>query len=89
MREGRWDRSLFLGRELLGQTLGIVGLGRIGGEIATRAHAFGMRVIAFDPSIAECALSGPAGTARRDAGGTARVCDRPHYPHPTHERRRG
>ncbi len=53
MREGRWDRSLFLGRELLGQTLGIVGLGRIGGEIATRAHAFGMRVMAFDPYIAD------------------------------------
>ena len=53
MREGRWDRSLFLGRELLGQTLGIVGLGRIGGEIAARAHAFGMHVVAYDPYIAD------------------------------------
>jgi D-3-phosphoglycerate dehydrogenase / 2-oxoglutarate reductase len=51
MREGRWDRSELLGTELNGRTLGIVGLGRIGGEIATRAHAFGMHVIAFDPYV--------------------------------------
>jgi len=53
MREGRWDRSQLLGRELQGQTLGIVGLGRIGGEVASRAHAFGMTVIAYDPYIAD------------------------------------
>jgi D-3-phosphoglycerate dehydrogenase len=53
MTAGRWDRSLFLGRELKGKTLGIVGLGRIGGEVATRAHAFGMQVVAFDPYIAD------------------------------------
>ncbi len=53
MSEGRWDRSLFLGRELKGKTLGIVGLGRIGGEVATRAHAFGMHVIAYDPYVAD------------------------------------
>ena len=40
MREGRWDRSDLLGTELKGKTLAIVGVGRIGGEIATRAHAF-------------------------------------------------
>lgn len=51
MREGRWDRSAFLGGELKGRSLGIVGLGRIGGEIATRAHAFGMTVRAYDPYI--------------------------------------
>jgi D-3-phosphoglycerate dehydrogenase len=51
MREGRWDRSQFLGTELLGRTLGIVGLGRIGSEVARRAKAFGMTVIAFDPYI--------------------------------------
>ncbi len=53
MTEGRWDRALFLGRELKGKTLGIVGLGRIGGEVATRAHAFGMSVVAYDPYIAD------------------------------------
>jgi D-3-phosphoglycerate dehydrogenase len=52
MREGRWDRSALLGRELKGRTLGIVGLGRIGGEVAHRAHSFGSDVVAFDPYIA-------------------------------------
>jgi len=51
MREGRWDRSDFLGTELFGRTLGIVGLGRIGSEVARRAKAFGMIVVAFDPYI--------------------------------------
>ena len=53
MTAGRWDRALYLGRELKGKTLGIVGLGRIGGEVAIRAHAFGMQVVAFDPYIAD------------------------------------
>jgi len=53
MRTGGWDRSTLLGSELKGRTLGIVGLGRIGGEVATRARAFGMEVIAYDPYIAE------------------------------------
>jgi len=53
MRTGRWDRSTLLGSELKGRTLGIVGLGRIGSEVATRARAFGMEVIAYDPYIAE------------------------------------
>lgn len=51
MRAGRWDRSDLLGTELAGRTLGIVGLGRIGGEICTRARAFGMNVVAFDPYV--------------------------------------
>ena len=53
MHAGRWDRSVLLGSELKGRTLGIVGLGRIGGEIATRARAFGMNVMAYDPYIAK------------------------------------
>ena len=52
MHAGRWDRSALLGSELKGRTLGIVGLGRIGSEVATRARAFGMNVIAYDPYIA-------------------------------------
>ena len=51
MREGRWDRSALIGTELRGRTLGIVGLGRIGSEIAVRARAFGMSVMAFDPYV--------------------------------------
>ncbi|MHB8838697.1 MAG: phosphoglycerate dehydrogenase [Gemmatimonadaceae bacterium] len=53
MHEGRWERSDLLGTELRGKTLGIVGLGRIGGEVAQRAHAFGMDVHAFDPYVGE------------------------------------
>ncbi|HVF39835.1 MAG TPA: phosphoglycerate dehydrogenase [Gemmatimonadaceae bacterium] len=53
MRGGAWDRSALLGSELKGRTLGIVGLGRIGGEIATRASAFGMEVVAYDPYISQ------------------------------------
>jgi D-3-phosphoglycerate dehydrogenase / 2-oxoglutarate reductase len=51
MHAGKWERSALLGSELKGRTLGIVGLGRIGGEVATRARAFGMNVVAYDPYI--------------------------------------
>ena len=53
MQAGRWDRSSLLGSELKGRTIGIVGLGRIGGEVASRARAFGMNVVAYDPYIAQ------------------------------------
>src|SRR5205085_9155974 len=53
MHAGRWDRSALLGSELKGRTLGIVGLGRIGGEVAARARALGMNLLAYGPSIAE------------------------------------
>src|SRR5258708_28998841 len=52
MREGKWDRKSFGGIELFKKTLGVVGLGRIGGEVAKRAQAFGMRVLAYDPYLA-------------------------------------
>jgi len=51
MRAGEWDRKSFNGVELYGKTLGLVGAGRIGGEVAVRARAFGMRVIVFDPFL--------------------------------------
>jgi len=47
----RWDRKRFVGHELFGKTLGIVGLGRIGSQVAARALAFGMHVIAHDPYV--------------------------------------
>jgi D-3-phosphoglycerate dehydrogenase len=53
MHAGRWERSFLLGAELRGRTLGIVGLGRIGGEIASRAQTFGMSLVAYDPYVAE------------------------------------
>ena len=51
IRAGRWERKPFIGTELHGKTLGIVGLGRIGGAVALRAAAFGMRLVASDPFI--------------------------------------
>lgn len=51
LAEGRWDRKAFTGVELKGKTLGIIGLGRIGQAIATRAGAFEMTVIAHDPYL--------------------------------------
>src|SRR5262245_34176512 len=53
MKDGRWDKKRFLGTELRGKTLGVAGLGRIGQEVAQRARAFGMRVIAHDPYISK------------------------------------
>ena len=53
MHAGRWERAELLGTELRGKTLGIVGLGRIGGEVAHRAHAFGMDVQAYDPYVGD------------------------------------
>jgi D-3-phosphoglycerate dehydrogenase / 2-oxoglutarate reductase len=55
MREGRWEKSSS-GAEVRGKTMGLIGLGRIGGEVAIRANAFDMRVLAFDPYISEAAV---------------------------------
>src|SRR6185295_8516931 len=51
MKAGEWNRKAFEGTELNGKTLGILGMGRIGGEVAKRAVAFGMRVLAYDPYL--------------------------------------
>ena len=51
LRSGQWERSKFVGTELFGKTLGIVGLGKIGTEVAKRAQVFGMRVLAYDPFL--------------------------------------
>ncbi len=49
--EGKWDRKSFMGFQLRGKTLGVVGLGAIGGEVAKRAQGLEMEVIAFDPVV--------------------------------------
>lgn len=51
IKAGQWDRKRFMGTELYGKVLGIVGLGRIGSEVAKRANAFGMKILAFDPYL--------------------------------------
>jgi len=50
---GTWDRKSFLGVELRNKTLGVMGMGRIGTEVAKRAKAFGMNILAFDPFLTE------------------------------------
>ncbi|KAM3607261.1 uncharacterized protein V6R79_004489 [Siganus canaliculatus] len=49
MKQGNWDRKKFMGAEIYGKVLGIVGLGRIGKEVASRMQSFGMRTIGYDP----------------------------------------
>src|SRR5437016_5221024 len=55
IHEGRWEKSTAAGTEVRGKTLGLIGLGRIGSEVAVRAEAFDMRVLAYDPFISEAA----------------------------------
>jgi len=51
MHQGKWERSKFTGVELFGKTLGIIGVGRVGGEIAKRAKAFEMKLLGYDPFL--------------------------------------
>jgi D-3-phosphoglycerate dehydrogenase len=51
LKEGRWDRKSYMGTQLADKTLGIIGLGRIGQEVARRARAFEMRILGFDPFL--------------------------------------
>src|SRR5207245_2057586 len=55
---GKWERSKFVGSQLAGKALGVVGLGRIGREVARRAAGLDMKVVGFDPFLA------PAGAAQ-------------------------
>ena len=52
MKAERFDRKAFAGVELYGKRLGVIGLGRIGREVAARARAFGMEIQAYDPFVA-------------------------------------
>ena len=52
-RDGKWERGRFVGVQLFGKTLGVMGLGRIGTEVAERAIALGMNVLAYDPLLNE------------------------------------
>lgn len=53
MRGGKWDRKSFKGTELHSKTLGVIGLGKIGREVALRSKSFGMKVIGYDPVLSE------------------------------------
>lgn len=53
MRLGKWDRKKFTGTELYGKTLGVIGLGKIGGAVARRGRGFEMDVVAYDPFVTQ------------------------------------
>ncbi|HIC95522.1 TPA: phosphoglycerate dehydrogenase [Candidatus Bipolaricaulota bacterium] len=53
LKAGKWEKKRLIGTELYGKTLGIIGLGRIGREVAKRASAFGMDLVAYDPYVRE------------------------------------
>ena len=53
LKQGRWERSKWGGVELSGKTLGVLGFGRIGQQVARRASGLGMRVVAYDPFVAK------------------------------------
>jgi len=53
MGQGKWEKKKFMGVELFNKTLGIIGLGNIGGEVAKRAQGLGMNVIAYDPFLSD------------------------------------
>jgi (S)-sulfolactate dehydrogenase len=63
VRAGRWPRADFIGEQLAGRTLGVIGLGEVGRRLARRADAFGMAVLGYDPYVPDGA----------DAGGVPRV----------------
>ncbi len=53
MKSGQWEKDELKGEELAGKTLGIIGIGRIGSEVARRGNVFGMTVVAYDPLLTE------------------------------------
>ena len=55
MKSGKWEKKLLMGHEIEGKTLGIIGCGRIGCAVATKAHALGMKVVAYKPPRVDCA----------------------------------
>jgi len=57
VRQGKWERKEFVGAQLAGKTLGIVGLGRIGREVGRRAAGLDMKILGFDPFLAPAAAS--------------------------------
>jgi D-3-phosphoglycerate dehydrogenase len=57
LRAGRWDRNKFVGTQLAGKTLGVVGLGRIGREVARRAAGLDMKILGFDPFLSPAAAA--------------------------------
>ena len=80
LKAGRWERSRWGGIELADKTLGVLGFGRIGQQVARRALGLGMRVVAYDPFVAPERFRELGVEHRRDAGGGLRGRRLPHAP---------
>jgi D-3-phosphoglycerate dehydrogenase len=72
MKQGRWEKKKLEGMELRGKTLGLIGLGQIGSDVARLAKAFEMQIIAYDPYVSSL-LAGELDSSRR----TLSVCTPP------------
>jgi D-3-phosphoglycerate dehydrogenase len=75
MKQGKWDKKSFLGEEIRGKVIGLVGFGRVGREVARRARAFGMTVVAHDPYV----LAGSAAELDVDLVSLDDLCQRSDY----------
>lgn len=75
MRAGRWDRSKLMGTQLAGKTIGVVGLGRIGREVAKRCAGLGMKVIGYDPFVAAAGAAQMGLEATGDLASMLPRCD--------------
>jgi D-3-phosphoglycerate dehydrogenase len=75
MKAGKWDRKSFQGTQLAGKTLAVVGLGRIGLSVATRAIAFEMKVLGYDPFLSEEKAKEYGIELSRDVDEIIRRCD--------------
>ncbi len=75
MRAGRWEKKKFVGTQLAGSTLGVIGLGRIGREVAKRAAAFGMMVLAYDPYVGREPGAKVTGELVESLSDMLKVCD--------------
>lgn len=56
VKSGKWERSKYSGMELTGKTLGVIGMGKIGREVAQKCMAFGMSVVCYDPIVSESTI---------------------------------
>jgi D-3-phosphoglycerate dehydrogenase len=72
---GKWERNKFVGTQLAGKTIGVVGLGRIGCEVARRAAAFDMKVVGYDPVVAPARLTDLGIEATTDLHAILPRCD--------------
>jgi D-3-phosphoglycerate dehydrogenase len=67
VKAGKWEKKAFAGTELLGKTLGLIGIGRIGGELAKKALALGMKVAAYDLYVKDSPVAGVKMVTRDEA----------------------